>query len=428
MTRFVQSLFAALALPLALAACAAAPAAPNAASAAAPQPAERRAPVTILVSIDGFHPDYLDRGATPNLDALAAQGVAAAMQPSFPSKTFPNHWALVTGEYPDRNGISANTMEDPARPGEVFTMASDDPFWWNAAAPVWVDAERQGVRSATMFWPGSNVAWGGTRDRAWPYTITGGVRPQDWQQFNQAIDDTQRVNAVLDWVRRPAAIRPRLVTLYFDIVDTAGHTYGPADARTIAAVADVDRSIGQLVAGLAALGQPANIVVVSDHGMAATSSERVVALDQVADPALYRVVESGPYATLEPSEGNDAKLAAALLAPHAHMQCWRKHEIPARFHYGSNPRIPPFLCLAETGWLIAPGAPTQAFAGGNHGYDNAAPEMAAIFIAAGPNIRRAAVAAGFSNVEVYPLVARLAGVTPHASDASGAIADALVAK
>ncbi len=428
MIRFARGVLAPFALPFALAACAATPAATTVASSASPLPAETRAPVTILISIDGFRPDYLDRGVTPNLDALAAQGVEAAMQPAFPSKTFPNHWTLVTGKYPDHNGITANTMEDPARPNEVFTMASDDPFWWNAAAPIWVDAERQGVRTATMFWPGSNVAWGGTRAANWPHTITGGVRPEDWQQFNQAIDDTQRVNTVLDWVRRPAAIRPRLVTLYFDIVDTAGHTYGPADARTTAAVADVDGSIGELVAGLATLGQPANIVVVSDHGMAATSSERVVALDRVADPALYRIVESGPYATFEPTEGNDAKLAAALLGPHAHMQCWRRQDIPARFHYGTNPRIPPFLCLAETGWLIAPSAPTQAFAGGNHGYDNAAPDMAATFIAAGPNIRHAAVAAGFSNVEVYPLVARLIGVTPHASDASGAIAEALVEK
>ncbi len=426
MTRFVRGALAAFALPFALAACATVPAATTTVSAAA-TPAEARAPVTILISIDGFRPDYLQRGVTPNLNALAAQGVEAAMQPAFPSKTFPNHWTLVTGEYPDHNGITANTMHDPARPDETFTMANDDPFWWNAAAPIWVDAERQGVRTATMFWPGANVAWGGTRDADWPHAISGGVRPEDWQQFNQAIDDTQRVNTVLDWVRRPAAIRPKLITLYFDIVDTAGHEYGPADARTTAAAGDVDGSIGKLVAGLAALGQPANIVVVSDHGMAATSSDRVIALDSVADPALYRLVENGPYATMEPTEGNDAALAKALLAPHAHMQCWRKQHIPVRFHYGTNPRIPPFLCLAESGWLINPSAPKEKFSSGNHGYDNATPDMTATFIAAGPNIRQAAVAAGFSNVEVYPLVARLIGVTPHPSDASGTIADVLVA-
>ncbi len=162
--------------------------------------------------------------------------------------------------------------------------------------------------------------------------------------------------------------------------------------------------------------------------MAATSSDRVIALDQVADPSLYRLVENGPYATMTPTEGNEARLAEALLAPHAHMQCWRKQDIPVRFHYGTNPRILPFLCLAESGWVINPDAPGERFAGGSHGYDNAAPDMAATFIAAGPNIRHASVAPGFSNVEVYPLVARLIGVTPHASDATGAtLADGVAA-
>ena len=123
---------------------------------------EQREPVTILVSIDGFRPDYLKRGVTPHLSALAAAGVSAAMRPSFPTKTFPNHWAIVTGDRPDRSGIVANKMEDASRPGETFTMATDDPFWWNEAEPIWVTAEKAGDRTGTLFWPGYNVAWGGT--------------------------------------------------------------------------------------------------------------------------------------------------------------------------------------------------------------------------------------------------------------------------
>lgn len=99
-------------------------------------PVERRQAVTILVSIDGFRPDYLKRGVTPHLSALAAGGVEAAMRPSFPTKTFPNHWAIVTGERPDHSGIVANKMEDASRPGEIFTMASDDPYWWKEAEPI----------------------------------------------------------------------------------------------------------------------------------------------------------------------------------------------------------------------------------------------------------------------------------------------------
>ncbi len=374
------------------------------------QPLAVRAPVTILVSIDGFRPDYLDRGVTPNLNRLRAGGVFAAMRPSFPSVTFPNHWTLVTGLRPDRSGIVGNTMEDPARPGEKFTMASDDPFWWSQSSPIWVDAEKAGIRTATMFWPGANVAVGGTPKPNSHGAIDGGTRPQDWQQFNQQISAKQRVNAVLDWMRRPATIRPKLVTLYFDTVDVAAHDNGPDSPLTTQAAAEVDGSIGSLVDGLATLGQPANLVIVSDHGMAATSSTRVVAMDRIAAPADYRVVETGAYATLFAVPGHEDALEARLLRKHDHLQCWRKAEIPARFHYGRNPRVPSYLCLADVGWRIDRTTPTKVSAGGSHGYDNAAPEMRALFIANGPAFIGGKTIASFDNVAVEPLLRDLVGL------------------
>ncbi len=375
--------------------------------------AEQREPVTILVSIDGFRPDFLDRGLTPTLSRLAQTGVSADMQPSFPTKTFPNHWTLVTGLVPDRHGITANMMEDSSRPGETFTMATVDPYWWSEAEPLWVTAEKAGIRSAAMFWPGSAVPWGGTAMSWGP--VEDGILPQDWQQFSMQVSNTQRVNSVLDWLRRPAEIRPEFVTLYFDTVDSAGHGGGPGGEEVAAALRNVDNHMAQLLEGLEDLGQPANILVVSDHGMAATSSERVVALDGIVDPSLYRLVEGGPYATFEPTEGNRAAFEAAILAPQAHMECWRKGEIPARFHYGTHPRIPPYLCLAETGWTIAPTAPDQSWTGGNHGYDDTAPEMAALFIAHGPAFRNGVELDSFRNTAVAPLIRRLIGLPQDAS-------------
>lgn len=407
----IRPLFAVL-LAIGLAACATTPP-PKSAPVAAR--AEARAPVTILVSIDGFRADYLARGVTPNLDAIAASGISAAMHPSFPSKTFPNHWTLVTGVRPDRSGIVSNSMEDTARPGKKFTMDdSKDPFWWNAAEPIWATAERAGIHSATMFWPGSNVAWGGTMAQEWPNAITGGVRPREWWPFDMVISAHQRIDGVLDWLRRPAATRPRLITLYFDTVDTAGHTFGPDAAETMAAIGDVDTSIGELVAGLRQLGQPANLVVVADHGMAGTSRARTIAIDQIASPDDYRLFDTGPFASLYPVPGHEAALEKALLGPHDHLQCWRKGEIPARFHYGTNPRIPPYFCLAETGWLIARTTPTRDGEKGNHGYDNMAPEMAALFVAAGPNIAPAGKLPDFDNVDVAPLLRDLLGLPPGA--------------
>lgn len=374
--------------------------------------ADIRSPVTILVSLDGFRPDYRERGVTPNLDALAATGVSAAMRPSFPSKTFPNHWTLVTGLVPDRHGIVANRIEDPADHARVFTMQSDAPDWWNAAEPIWVTAEHAGIRTATMFWPGSNVAWGGRVEPGAHGAVTGGTRPSDWQQFNQAVTADQRVAAAIDWLRRPPSSRPRFVTLYFDTVDTAGHRFGPGAAETTAAIAGIDHAIGRLVSELAALHQPANLVVVADHGMAATGNDRVVALDRLADPADYRVVETGPYATLEPVPGHADALERALLRPHDAVECWRKADLPARLRYGHDPRIPPYLCLANVGWTITEHPPTAPVDAGAHGYDNAAPEMAALFIASGPAIRAHGPLPGFDNVDVAPLLRDLLGLPP----------------
>ena len=366
-------------------------------------------PVTILVSIDGFRPDYLDRGVTPTLSRLAATGVSAAMIPSFPSKTYPNHWTIVTGLVPDRHGIVANSMESPTDPADRFTMATDTPAWWDEAEPIWVTAEEAGIRTSTMFWPGANVGWGGKADG--PHgLVTGGIRPSDWQQFNQAVTGNSRVDAVIDWLRRPAATRPRFVTLYFDTVDTAGHEGGPDAPATTQAVADVDASITRLVDGLRTLGQPANLVIVADHGMAATSSERTIALDTLAGPADYRIGETGPYASLYAVRGHEAALERRLLGHHAHVDCWRKRDIPARFHYGTNPRVPPYLCLAETGWLVLKTRPDKPFAGGNHGYDNRSPAMRALFIANGPAFTGGRKLSDFSNTDVAPLLRDLIGL------------------
>lgn len=392
------------------------------ATADAPQPVaiERRAAVTILISIDGFRPDYRDRGLTPRLNALAAAGVSAAMRPSFPSKTFPNHWTLVTGKRPDRTGIVANRMEDPARPGETFTMATTDPFWWNAVEPIWVTAERAGIRTGTIFWPGSAVAWGGERSTQWPDDVVGGIRPANWWPFGQPVSGDQRVDGAIDWLRRPAIARPQFLTLYFDTVDTAGHRYGPDSAEVNAAVADIDRVIGRLVDGLAGMNQAANLVIVADHGMAATPAAQRIVLDHVLGKTTYRAIDTGAFATIVPAAGQERTVAANLARKRPGMACWPKAQIPPRFQYGANPRVAPLFCLADVGWTIVRDADAKIDAG-NHGYDNFAPTMSALFIASGPAFRPAGRLADFDNVDVAPLLRDLLGLPPgHGLDGNDA--------
>lgn len=365
-------------------------------------PIAARKPITILISIDGFRPDYLMRGVTPNLNALAAAGISAAMRPSFPSVTFPNHWTVVTGLRPDRNGIVGNRMEDPAHPGMTFTMQSEEPFWWNTAEPIWITAEKAGIRSATMFWPGANVAFDGRR-------------PSDWQQYGHEVSNRQRVDAIIDWLRRPVDTRPVFFTPYFDVVDSAGHEFGPHSPKTTAVVGEVDAAIGRLRSELATLGQPANFVITADHGMAPTSPDRVIRFDQIAPAGSFRFVTGGTYAGIEPLPGQEAALADVIARPHPHMQCWAKEAIPAALHYGKNPRVPRYLCLAEPGWLVVDRAPPPdrpVKAGGAHGYDPAAPDMAALFIASGPAIKPMGPIPSFDNIDIAPLLRRLLALPP----------------
>jgi predicted AlkP superfamily pyrophosphatase or phosphodiesterase len=371
-------------------------------------PADPPAPL-ILVSLDGFRPDYLSQDGARNLRTLAAQGVRAeAMHPSFPSKTFPNHYTIVTGLRPDHHGIVDNTMEDPTMVGERFSLSNQkavrDRRWWDQAEPVWVTAEKQQVRTAVMYWPGSEAA-------------IHGVLPTNYRPFDAKVTANERVDVILGWLDLPVASRPRMLALYFDDVDTAGHGFGPASAQLADSVGRVDAALGRLTDGLRARGIAANIVIVSDHGMAATSAQRLIRFNRIAPPASYRLITSGSHAGIEAKPGEEPALAAALLKPQEHMQCWRKGEIPARFHYGQNARVPQFFCSADVGWFIMPGGEADRLPqGGAHGYDNLSPEMQALFIAAGPAFKQGVVLPAFDNVNVYPLLMKLIDVPALPSD------------
>ena len=371
----------------------------------APSTAPR--PLTILVSIDGLRADYLDRGATPVLSGLAAHGARAAMRPSFPSKTFPNHYTLVTGLRPDHHGIVDNNMEDPAIPGVVFKMSNQaavvDRRWWDEGEPLWVTAEKAGIRTATMFWPGSEAP-------------IHGVRPGLYLHFDMAVPALARTDQVLAWMDLPAEKRPQFVTLYFDDVDTFGHQYGPSSPEVNAAAGRVDAAIGRLVDGLKARGIQANLVVVADHGMAQLSPDRRLVIDDLVPADSIRILSGGAFMTLYPVPGHEAEVERRLVGRHDHVTCWKKGHFPRRFHYGTNPRVAAIFCLPDTGWTIN----NRGYKGwpelGTHGFDPDSPEMAAVFVASGPAFRSGVKLPTFDNVDVYPLVAGLVGVKPRPND------------
>lgn len=410
----LPSLFVGLAMAV-LSACASAPT-----GRADRGQALQNTPPLVLISIDAFRPDYIDRGLTPNLKALAAGGAQAQMLPSFPSLTFPNHYTLVTGKVPDHHGVVANYMYDPTYPGATpenrlayFDKAKGtDGFWWKGATPVWVSAERAGLTAGSVYWPGSQAQIGGVKLELSPA----------WDK--NSTSDT-RVQQILSWMDLPPAQRPKLYLLYFDQVDQDGHHHGPDSAELNQSLAEVDAAIGHLLAGMKQRGMAANIVVVSDHGMISVSPDRVTYLsdslgglpaDARTDPR-YDLIYWGSVAMLNAKAGHEADVDRLTHMHFDHMQCWHKGDIPARFQFGRNPRVTDVVCLGEPGWQVG-GIRTAGIGTdvGNHGYDPATPEMHAIFIANGPDVRPGVRLATFPNVDVYDFEMKLLGLKPEPND------------
>ena len=385
-----------------------------AACAPPPPPAERA--IVILVSIDGFRWDYLDRYESPNVKRLAAEGVrSAGLIPQFPSKTFPNHYTVVTGLRLGSHGIISNNMRAADIPGE-FSMSNRDvladPRWWGGE-PIWNTAERQGRIAASMFWPGSETA-------------INGRHATYWLPFDDDMPHRDRVDRLLGWLKQPEDRRPSFLTLYYSAVDSAGHRYGPESQEVAGAVADVDRSIGDLVSGVEGLGLAGRVhyVLTSDHGMAALSTERVIVVDDYIDVSAAEVIDWEPVLGLSPKDGNVEKMYAALKDRHPHLAVYKRDEIPAQYRLAGHPRLPAIIGIADEGWNIASkqrvqrwGEPDGRPPRGTHGYDGRqARSMHGLFVAAGPRIKRGVVVPPFENIHVYEFMCAVLGIAPAKND------------
>lgn len=372
-------------------------------------------PIVLLVSFDGFRWDYPELHGAPALRALAAEGVRAeSLVPSFPSKTYPNHYTLVTGLRPEHHGIVANTMWDPEWKA-AFSLADraavEDGRWWEGE-PIWVGAERAGQVTASSFWPGSEAA-------------IGGVRPTYWGRYDEAVPDENRVDEVLAWLDLPVEKRPRLITLYFDEPDGGGHAFGPSSPQAAAAVAHVDSLLARLRAGIAARGlaEAVDWIVVSDHGMTPVDAERSIVLADLADLGGVAIDDLSVFGLLRPRPGTEDALLRTLTGAHPHLHAARKSAMPERLHYRAHRRIPEVVVWADAGWTIyatrADLAAARALPNptrGNHGYDPAERDMHGIFVASGPSFKKGITTPPLDNVDVYPLLTRLLGIPPAPND------------
>jgi predicted AlkP superfamily pyrophosphatase or phosphodiesterase len=379
---------------------------------ATPPPAHRPASL-LLISVDGLRPTDVTPAAMPALSALGDANVRAeGMRPSYPALTFPNHYALVTGLRPDRHGIVHNSMADATlgrfRTSDRAAVETGD--WWGGT-PVWVSVQRAGLRSATMFWPGSEAE-------------IDGVRPWQWRPYRDGTGAADSVAQVLHWLALPAGERPRFVTMYLDQVDEASHGHGPDSPHAAMARREVDAAIARLLQGLrdAGLADAVNLLVVSDHGFETIPPGHALRVEDMAPADVAEAVSDGQVIGFAPLPGKTAEAERLLLGRHAQYACWRKQELPARWHYGAHPRIPAIVCQMDAGWdalwpkKYATVMRHKDETRGSHGFDPDLPSMRATFIAAGPAFAHGVRLPVFDNVDVYPLLMRLLALPAEPND------------
>lgn len=360
---------------------------------------------TIIVSLDGFRWDYPAMYNTPNLDRMGQEGVKAVMLPSYPASTFPNHYTIATGLVPAHNGIINNSFWDVKNKchysmGDSATRNNPDYY---LGEPIWVTAQKQGLKTANMYWVGSDIAIKGTHPtyyRMWT--------------ANPRLSFEQRIDTVLTWLQKPEEDRPRLTMLYFEEPDGSGHHNGPCSKETGVVVEYVDSLIGVLRNRIESLpfAGDINLIVTSDHGMIEISPERVVNMNQYLKPEWCEVIEGRTPTSIFSKAGYRDSIYNALKGV-AHIHVWKKEEIPAELMYNDSDRIGDIVVAPEPGWQFTDIARSTK---GAHGYFPQTPEMQVIFRAIGPDFKKGYTSTGFVNVDIYPLLSYLLQIVPEKTD------------
>lgn len=368
---------------------------------------------TVILSLDGFRWDYPEYYDTPFLDSLGAAGVSARMEPSYPASTFPNHYTLATGLVPDHHGIVNNRFWDPEREYGYSmgdTLCRYDPHYY-LGEPIWITAQKQGVKTGNVYWVGSDIA---IKDTYPTYYRRWDDQPH-WN-FDERVDEIVRLMSL------PEKDRPHLVMGYFDEPDHTGHGFGPISVEVKEVVEQMDSLIHGLYLRLKALpyGDKINFIVLSDHGMEDISPERFVCrTDLVPEEWVERCVGASPTSIFVKKGYVDSLYNR--LSGVEHLSVWKHGEVPAELNYGTSNRLGDIIVAPDLGWQFNRFPARKP--GGAHGYSPKEPDMMVIFRAAGPDFKQGYEApftegeqSAFRNVDIYPLLCRLLGVKPAVTD------------
>ena len=366
-------------------------------------------PYTILISFDGFRWDYTNRGITPNFDYIEQHGVKAlSLKPSFPSITFPNHISIVTGMYPQNHGVIANTMYDPAT-DKLYSLRDTaevrDAYWYKGEM-IWETARRQGIITASYFWPGSEMNL--------EYR-----RPTYYEKYEHERNYLERINGVINWLKLPYNERPKFITLYYDLTDSEGHRYGPNSQQVNNAIARLDSLIGVLFNRLdeIKLRDSVNLIIVSDHGMTEISGARYVNVEEIASCRSCKFFNRGAVMNIFIKNKIEVdEVFNKLKQNESHYRVYKPEDIPEHFHFSNNHLIGDLFVLADPGWSVGTSKDKDRMSdyyGGNHGFDNSFMDMHGIFYAIGPSFKENYTTGTIENINIYPLLCKIMNIIPR---------------
>ena len=367
-------------------------------------------PYVLMVSFDGFRYDYTQMAHTPNFDNLEKRGVMAdALIPVFPSLTFPNHYSIATGAYAGTHNITGNSFYDKHY-NQKYSMYNketvrDAKFY--KSEPIWVTAERQGVKSASYFWVGTEAP-------------VKGYSPSIFKYYDESVSFYERVDSIISWYKLPEEFRPQLTMLYFSEPDQTGHNAGIHRSDIIESIEEMDQLLGYLLNELETLKiyTNLNIVIVSDHGMINVSKDRLVVLDDYISHMRDLYINGrGSHVQFDLKKDrekyNNTLFTELKKIPHC--KVWKKDDIPIRFHF-NNRNTGEYLLLADEGWFITTQTEIKKndfTLSGMHGYDPQLPSMHGIFYAMGPNLKSGLHIPAFENIHIYPLICKLLNIKPY---------------
>jgi predicted AlkP superfamily pyrophosphatase or phosphodiesterase len=355
----------------------------------------------LLISFDGFRHDYVEKFNAPNFKAFIKNGTSAkSLIPSFPSKTFPNHYSIVTGLYPGHHGLISNTFYD-SKKEEKYAIRNrnmvEDPYYYGGM-PLWQLTQKNNYKAASFFWVGSEAPIQGSY-------------PDFYKIYDGKVSNYARVDTIISWLKLPEDRRPLFTSLYFDLVDTQGHRYGPNSDELKEAVLEADKISGYLMAALKENDIKINVIITSDHGMEEVNTLNRIDFEAILSqiPLDATVVENSIISFVHlPKDEIESTYQKIKLLEH-NFKVYKKGKMPKKWHFNKHYRIGDLVLLANPGYAFRKEIIAEKLTG-EHGYDPyTTPRMHGILYANGPNIANNKHTKSIKNVNIYPLITKLLG-------------------